>query len=441
MLSVSASIESFSVVAPSAEGSSPAQSPCGPLMEPVGMSATRKATGLGGGRRGSPPLPSRRGLPGSHLLGLGGTTGRETELSSASGGRGTGVRGGPADRGATGGMRGGGLRLGFAPLGTTSRGLGGGIASESARLAALWRGAFAGGSSPAASMAFPLDGPSVEAVGAGSLGRSAECSALLLRSLPAPPRLLCRRDRPKPAATKPAFPPTVSMKEAAPAARGRLAERCSALSALERAPGPNGHLRTVEVITGPPETGAGAIAGTDPRGCGKAPPSEAASGCATGSAPRPSGGPASCAALRSAAPRQYPASSSGPSARTPGRSQPSILRERCKSSRSTWQSSGHLSRRYATGESGRGRSQYSTGTACSANCLIASTVCGRGKPESSRRHPGRAWGLRVALAASACAVPGAGADDADAGTEGSSTGPGSDDDADPRAVDPVLLLG
>lgn len=83
---------------------------------------------------------------------------------------------------------------------------------------------------------------------------------------------------------------------------------------------------------------------------------------------------------------RYLSSSSGSRTRTSGMSQPNMRRERRRSSRSTAQSSGHFTRKYATESPGL-KSQYSTTTACSANCRTDVLVCGSEKPETRSKHP------------------------------------------------------
>lgn len=251
MSSVSASIESSPLSAISLP-TRPSPVPLTPVEAEASrhLAIARTATGLGGGKHGSAPEThaSLRALPGSGLPGLRGALECRTEGlacgtngSKRSGGRGTGVRGGHA----SGGIRGGGFRLGFAPLGST-KGLGGGsIAGE--HDPALWRGTLAEGSVEVASpiaLLVTLWG-SVEHT--GSAGLPTRRSLAVLRGLFAPPRLRRRRVRPKPDATKPAFPPTVSMKEDDPTTGALGLCRKPAL-------GPKGHLRTAEVFPGPPQT-------------------------------------------------------------------------------------------------------------------------------------------------------------------------------------------
>lgn len=217
MSSVSASIESSPLSAISLP-TRPSPVPPAPVEAEASrdLAIARIATGLGGGKHGSAPEThaSLRALPGSGLTGLRGTLGCgaeglacRTRGSGRSGGRGTGVRGGHA----SGGIRGGGFLLGFAPLGST-KGLGGGSMAGKPDLA-LWRGILAEGSAEVASPTALFVTTSDSGVRAGSAGLSARRSVAVLRGLFAPPRLRGRRVRPKPAATKPAFPPTVSMKE------------------------------------------------------------------------------------------------------------------------------------------------------------------------------------------------------------------------------------
>mmetsp|Transcript_61041 Transcript_61041/g.170782 ORF Transcript_61041/g.170782 Transcript_61041/m.170782 type:complete len:495 (-) Transcript_61041:65-1549(-) len=208
-----------------------------------------------------------------------------------------------------------------------------------------------------------------------------------------------RRPRPNPACTCLRFPPTTSMKQAslAPGGIGEADELepsapvppACATRGGTTAPCPR-HRCTVVVLTGPPRTNPWGLSSI---GRGGSVYLRLAALLNAPVKPSPAELPQlfafaalSRAPLRSSTPRQYSSSSAGSKIRTCGLRNPNIRLVRLMSCNNTKQSSGRCSLKCAKLSPSRW-SQYSTDTACSANCRIDTCVCGCEKPDTRSKQP------------------------------------------------------